>query len=641
MTEQTFILEPGQLESKDPLSQDWREEFPQAFTEAHGILEDHTKDEHLTSEEKLNLQKLKELLDKNEEDGMFVQSFDELKKLLPHVFENMKDTLQTPPHGTIDPYDHTFNALSLLNTRELSAEDSHIARAVMIFHDIGKVIDPQDREHPRFSAEIVAPYLEAMGYSKAQQERISNHIKWHDALGEIARRDGRNILNVEDVDTYFPSIQEFMLHKAVVQADLASIPGLKKYVGEIESTYKLLENRMYAQRQWIEPDTTQSLPFEKIDYEEVESICSSLSIIEEFDEVDIRESQHMRQKRFDSLHSIEKQQLEETIVQAALENNSFLPFGLRLTGRETDRTFVKELEKKYGVNLDTIRIAQEIFNSTYIMWRTSRVLLDGFSSQLEQDSPDSLDTSEIKRHMQELVKSAEFLSAYTLEATHVTNIDLEYKIDSDGYLLKSDTKQDHHYEGDGVYTGILGCYRNWSNNTDWSGSKMYTVKVPLADSLPMMVSFNYPKAMANMLGECLYIRDGEKSLATTHGIREWRQCYYNDEEITQWKIDMISELLKAPVRIVNNSMGEKVVVVDTMAPPIVYASIARALRIRELMPESELSKLALEPMPGGITEEIETDSEGIHTDDIHTYYDVANSVRIIKGITRGKHHPQY
>jgi hypothetical protein len=210
----------------------------------------------------------------------------------------------------------------------------------------------------------------------------------------------------------------------------------------------------------------------------------------------------------------------------------------------------------------------------------------------------------------------------------------EEKIDENLALIKSDSGEKSHFEGDGVYTGILGSYR------DWSEGKMYTIKIPLADSVPIMVNYNSPHAMANVLGELLDIKDEGDGIAVAHGLRQWRQCEYHGDETEDWKVKLLEELLGKKALVVTDKEGQKCVVMDTDKDAIIWGSLARALRIRRFIPLSELSKSIL-PEIKSQCKTIPLKKEHIVIEEpVDPYVEMANTVRTIKGV-RAKDLPDY
>lgn len=559
----------------------WHELFEEGWLTAHELSElesENTPEStgELFKVETENLREIKKILDENADDGDFRTNLENIRDLLPRPFSRMEGVYQTSPHEDIDPIDHTLNALHELDTDGLSVEDRLMARLVLVFHDIGKVEDTWNREHPRRSAEMAEDYLKKMGYTQEQVGKISHHIKWHDALGDVSRTDGRNIFNARDVLTFFRDEVDLEIHRRIAVADISSIPGLREYVPNVLATHAaLLESlRRFQDREQVEPGV--ALPFEPIGIYQYQELYGRLSEEENFDEIDIDESMARRRGAFEQLSREDREVLEKTIIQESLENSPRVLEALKLTGREIDETFVDELEKKYDVPLSNLRVAENLFGLTYKMW------------ELNWEVQGEPDMDLVRSKLEQVKRYAENLARFEVLATHATNEHAKGSIDESRALLKSTTGSSSHYEGEGVYTGILGSYRGWAEGA------LYEVKLSLADSVPIIVSYNYPKAMANVLGEVLDIEEGTGDRAVAHGLIEWFQTQYDDDDVSPWKIELLENLLGAEAKIVTDEHDLPCVIVNTQEDPIVWGSLCRSLRIRRFIPASELQKAAFD-----------------------------------------------
>jgi len=286
-----------------------------------------------------NLRKIKEILDRDLSDREFRARLVEIRPLLPRPFEEMEGIDQLQSHGDIDPVDHTLYALEELNTKDLSSKDRLIARTVLMFHDVGKVYDAYSREHPRRSADITRDYLVKMGYSANQIRRIIHHIRWHDALGDVARTDGSNIFDERDVVTFFPDEAELRLHQEIVIADVASIPGLARYVPNIQRIYRRLLEKLadHQAKKVVEPG--KELPFKPVGVYHFHRIHQDLYRSTEFDDVDIAVEMASRNADFEALSAKDQEIVEKTIIQEITRGSPRALNALKLTGRETDETF--------------------------------------------------------------------------------------------------------------------------------------------------------------------------------------------------------------------------------------------------------------------------------------------------------------
>lgn len=569
----------------------WRQAVDQSLTPLH-----HQEHRLLNSPEaeSASLRQIKAFLDKDLNDEDFRNQLDTLKPLLPEVFQDLKGLEQTQPHQQIDPYEHTFNTLNQLNTTELTPEERHIARVVLLYHDIGKVDDPRDKNHPRHSADLSQAYLTQMGYDQETIELINKHIRWHDLLGEIARRDGRNTLSVAEAKTLFDSQADLRLHYTIVSADVGSIPGLQKYLGNIDATYKLLQASLEAQEDFITPRQVKELPFERPELDEV-ATKAALYFAEHikpvrFTDIDVRQHQQLRADTYtQEVDSQDQLEYEQALVAASLENHDSMLRLLTIMGQETNRDFVHSLEEKYQLPLDQLRLTVELFNLTYRVWETSDALwLD----------PETIDTEYLHRQLAEITKAAAFLENYTVEATHRTYYTYADSIAQREVIVKSvtsDEKED--YQGDGVYVGIDGSFRNWMTknlNARDEEMDMFVFRTPLAATVPIIVSYNYPKAMTNVLCEGLDIQGhGLDQVTIPRGLVEWRQSEFNQDPISADKIRLMEEFTQGSATLVTDEEGLPALVLDTQAEPIIWGSIARALRIRRVIPKAEVSKTRL------------------------------------------------
>jgi len=304
-----------------------------------------------------------------------------------------------------------------------------------------------------------------------------------------------------------------------------------------------------------------------------------------------------RRLQFESTVSNEERELiEKALVQSCLQvtssgdNASFLLSALRALGRETDRSLVPELEKKYEVKLNTLAAALEVFSLTYKMWKVSYNLKN---TTYQKASVNEL--AVIKREMQEALKSTQILSSYSMAVTHVTDAHSAQSINRSAAFYKSDTGLKDHYEGDGVYAGTFDSYSAWSrsdNDLDEEEQKTFVFEIPLEDTLPIIVSFNYPKGMLVIGGDMLDIQGGGQSSAV--GLHQWRQLENTRYEVTDWKLELLRELFKCDVITTVDTEGIETVILDTDRPFIEWAAVSRALLLPRVVLKSEISKTDLD-----------------------------------------------
>lgn len=314
------------------------------------------------------------------------------------------------------------------------------------------------------------------------------------------------------------------------------------------------------EKQWDRISVTSNMIREKFD--------------EHFDDIDVEEEIHDRRAFFENLSRKDQALIKQAAVVSAMTNNPELLFLLKCMGRETDTGFIRHLEKENNLNLDAMRVATQLFNLTYRMWELNH------AAQVDSQNPEHLRA--IERKLQTVKKSASFLSHFQLEATHATDKNTLEKITKEEVLIKSDTSYKKHYEGDGVYTGILGSYR-W-----WGSGEFCTFRTPLADTLPIIVNYHYPKSMANVLCEGLSIAGREEVAATAHGLVQYRQREFDDDTISDCKLHWLKKMLGKTPTVINDEDNLPCVVMSTDEEPIVWASLCRSLRIRRFIPLSEL-----------------------------------------------------
>ncbi|HUW22204.1 MAG TPA: hypothetical protein VMW41_06095 [Candidatus Bathyarchaeia archaeon] len=481
--------------------------------------------------------------------------------------------LQTQPHKDIDPVDHTLYALNELDTEALSREDRLIARTVLIFHDIGKVHDAFSREHPRRSVDISRDYLVKTGYSANQVKRVIHHICWHDALGDVARIDGRNIFDERDVLTFFPDETELRLHREIVIADVASIPDLARYVSNIQITYQRLLEKLADHRgkKAIEPE--KELPFETIGVYQYHQIYKSLDRTTEFDDVDIVTEMASRRADFEALSAKDQEIVEKTIIQGITSGSPRALNALKLTGRETDTTFIDQLEEKYDLDLEPLRALTYLFGFTYLLWELNWNVQDRYLP----NTPGLM--TQIRGKLIRVRTLAQKLGQYELVATHATTEEGKVMIDQSMALLKS-TDFSSHYEGEGVYTGIFGCFRTWATGG------CYEMVIALADTLPIISNYRNPGAMTNNLCEMLDIEYDGRAIA--HGLVQWYKMDSDYDEIPEWKVALLENLLGSPAEIITDEYDRPCITMDTQENPIIWASLCRGLRIRRFIPKKFL-----------------------------------------------------
>ena len=553
---------------------------------------------------------IKKILDKDLDDDSFGKKLvADINSLLPRPFQEMQGVEQHYPHGEYDPTEHTLNALKLLDTKNLDSEQRLIARTALVFHDVGKVFNPKSRLHAYRSVEIARNYLEKMGFSKEQQVEILGQIRCHDALGEVARRDGESMFNYEDLLLFFPNKKALDIHYAIVKADVGSIPGLSWALGEIEDTYRLALKKM-ADKKTVSAKEKDRLPFPRVTGHILFKLKEKLSGDEVyFDDIDFEEDISYRQKKFEGglyrgrrfrkkeeivakfegVAIEEKNELEKLLIQSSLENDRKTLFILKLMGRDTDWEFVEKLEKKYGVSLNNLKAVVNINFITYRLWELN------FEVE-EINGKRDLKLNLIRKKLLQIKARAEKIVDFELPATHVTDkFSAEEIEEDDGLIQASDTRQTNHYEGNGVYLGAMGSYKNWDYIRMGERGEIFEIRIPLGKTFPTIVSYNYPKMILVVLSEYLDIFSDKKQ-NVAHGLKRWLKADDKSYNLEDWKLKLLSEALETNVFVMRDENEERMAVSDTVTEPIVWGTLCRALKISRFMPMDELKKIYLPEM---------------------------------------------
>jgi len=93
--------------------------------------------------------------------------------------------------------------------------------------------------------------------------------------------------------------------------------------------------------------------------------------------------------------------------------------------------------------------------------------------------------------------------------------------------------------------------------------------------------------MMVVMGEILDFRE-KGDVATPHGIIEWRQDKWIDDEVASVQIAVLEKTLGAKVSRIKDDFGRVCFTADTEVPPIVWGSLSHALKIWRFIPEIEL-----------------------------------------------------
>lgn len=584
---------PTSLEEATRTSQEWLDNFADEFDNLHSTtIETETV---VTPEDVNRLNKLIEYFERATDDEI-KKNIAEIKNDTPGILNSLKGVEQYRQHGDIDAFDHTFNTFNYLDTTGLSAKDRVIVRMTMLLHDIAKS-ETIEQDHPRTSGKMVREILKDVNLDDSSKEEIEKQVTYHDFLGDISRNDNYGMFRPQQLVEFFDNENQVILHRIIVTADVASIPGLRQYLPNIERVYgRLIANLDRFNWSFIPPEEGG----EDLELDDVSHIIKEVIPYErEFDSINIHRDCEMRRNRFNSLPESERNSLERYLLQASKKNDERFLKALQATGRETDETYVEELEKKYMIESQELRIACQVFRATYGMWSVNRIIrdLDNWETEVQN----------IEYWLGEIRDAGEKLAKQEVVATHCTTSDAKPLIDKTGELLKSIGAG--HYEGDGVYVGLMGSYGGWAEY-------MYRFNLKMTDVIPIIVNFNYPKMMANVLCDHLDIHSAEQNMAIPKGNIEWLHRAL-DISPSSLQTQLLEEFAGTVTKY-EDAQGVSSFVVITEQPPIVWGMIARSLRISHVIPDYEIMH--------------RYEQKGVEGDDLDT--DLPNNTILrLKGVT--------
>lgn len=508
-------------------------------------------------------------------DAEFKNQIDEIKNSAPSYIKKLKGVWQSQPHGDIDAFDHTFNTFDYLDTTDLDPNQRLIVRLTMLLHDIAKVGGSDDQDHPRSSGEIATFILKNIKIDQGIKDSVVRQVTYHDFLGDLSRKDHRGFFYPQQMIEFFEGAEDLKLHRKVVMADVASIPGLRTYLPNIERTYQRLVNNLdrFEWRYKTPEEGGDILDVVKVD----EVIDKVITHTRDFDDINIYEDCSDRKAGFEVLSKEEQEILEKFIIEASRNHDDNFLRAMQATGQEMDIAFVELLEKKYDTKLDELRISTQVFGATYGSWYVNYYI----RNELDWESG----MGEIKNWLSTIADITRQLAKETVFATHCTPSEAKKGIVESGELYGSDGDQ---FEGNGVYVGLMGSYRMWRGY-----EHMYSFHAKMADMFPIIVDFNYPKMMGNVL--CQYLDIFSYNRAIPQGVI-WRHEKFDDLDITSQKTKLLSDVLGGVevVKVVD-SQGTPTLIVDTDEPPIVWASLARALGLPKVIAKCDLPYQSAEP----------------------------------------------
>lgn len=287
----------------------------------------------------------------------------------------------------------------------------------------------------------------------------------------------------------------------------------------------------------------------------------------------------LQRQQFDALSGLDQEMAHRLMAYFSLHNDSRLLKLLQLSGHECDSTLAATIERELNLELPGLHLANEIFSMTYLHW-------DLWYLVKEIDNYQDPRIPQLRKKLEEIQSIARKLAKKTIIATHSTREEYSFHLESTQFIEQSSSRNQYHYEGSGVYTGILGSFK------DWGGGKTFETEIQLGDTIPTIVDYRYPKAMANVLCEVLDIDDSHGNQAMPHGLIQWEQMYATDDDdtIPYWKVQLMEDLLNTAVVVAQDDIGD-VLIANVHQAPIEWASIARALEIRRFVPLAEYSKI--------------------------------------------------
>lgn len=270
-----------------------------------------------------------------------------------------------------------------------------------------------------------------------------------------------------------------------------------------------------------------------------------------------------------------RSEAERILIKMAIENNPDMLKVFKYLGGDKGIDLAKSIESKYNLHVDNLEVAGYLYDFTYLIWSTTWM---DFENQNDQNRVSVI--------LPEIVNIASELGKYSVLATHQTqNEDNVKPIRLSQELGKSGPSD---FEGAGVYVGILGGFSKWGVEED-----TFYFKISLADTFPIITDRQDPQAMAVVLGDNLDIHLGVDAIATPEGVIKWNndEFYSVNNLANEFQLTEIERVLKCRAVVEKIGKHDVAVVIDTELPPIVWASVARALHIGQVVTRKEFIKL--------------------------------------------------
>ena len=258
--------------------------------------------------------------------------------------------------------------------------------------------------------------------------------------------------------------------------------------------------------------------------------------------------------------------VERAVIQLSLENDPLTLKVWLMLDHDDDIEYVRTLEEKYGIKLENLEAAAHLFSLTYDMWSLTNA--DYTTEKGRQQAEEKLPG---------IIESARALSNYTLEATH--QVQNPKYINSIFYeqTLKGSTAE--HYEGAGVYAGILGGYRTWGQEEN-----TFHFLVDLGNAFPIIASRAEPEAMVVILSDEVDIHKGMDAPAEPMGEMVWQHDDYYRETIDKWKLQLFGKHVNVnTAQVIKQDDGTEALLIRTDEKPIVWASAAKALKVHKVI----------------------------------------------------------
>jgi len=271
-----------------------------------------------------------------------------ISKKLPNFFSGLRAVDDDEFHGEGTLMDHTLTVLVGLNTDGLSRSSKKIIRTAALFHDMGKLVS-MDAEHPRHSELLSREFLSQLNLDENELALLLRQIKYHEALGDISRRDGFSIWRPADLATFFKDCEELELHRRLVISDIGSIPSLRKYLPSVNSTYNRLVKQISVEG-WKYLGS-ESLEF--CDYGELLELRKKLYTDRDVDLIDVVEDMAWRRDLFKTvLTDEERRKVEDYIVHGSKAFDEGYMLAMQIAGIETNLGEIHNLGEKYKVSLE-------------------------------------------------------------------------------------------------------------------------------------------------------------------------------------------------------------------------------------------------------------------------------------------------